>query len=150
MYPFPRPVERINKVDVRPVIGWILDIPLTEWHQQNPPDKPLKPSMLTDLSWNNFGRETEYLLANYRNTYQRMLSVVMPGDKILPHVDEQDKDWMYRVHIPLLSNNNSKFVVDGKEYKLEPGWAYAVNTTVPHAVYNNGKTPRIHFMFDVK
>ncbi len=32
---------------------------------------------------------------------------------------------------------------------LDAGRAYAIDVRAPHAVRNDGATPRLHFMFDV-
>lgn len=111
--------------------------------------------MVTDLRWHDFGKYAaaieNALMSNFANcrAYQSMLSVVMPGHSIPPHKDMQGKSWVCRVHVPLLSNEQSKFIVSGVDFHLVPGNAYRVNTEEEHSVENNGDTPRIHFMFDV-
>ena len=65
----------------------------------------------------------------------------VPGTKLITHQDSPDK---IRVHIPIHTNKDSNWIIDGTEYHMEPGWAYLVNTTLPHSVENNGKTNRVH------
>jgi len=65
----------------------------------------------------------------------------VPGTKLITHQDSPDK---IRVHIPIHTNKDSNWIIDGIEYHMEPGWAYLVNTTLPHSVENNGKTNRVH------
>jgi len=65
----------------------------------------------------------------------------VPGTKLITHQDSPDK---IRVHIPIHTNKDSNWIINGKEYHMEPGWAYLVNTTLPHSVENNGKTNRVH------
>ncbi len=146
----------IGPVDHQPLADWITSIPFEEWPQQHRIDEQLRPSMVTDLDWHGFGTRTDDLVGELCSRYfaglipyQRMLSVVMPGHSIPPHVDEQGKNWLCRVHVPLASNDWSAFIVEGLELNMAPGWAYRVDTTKEHAVVNNGDTPRIHFMFDV-
>lgn len=111
--------------------------------------------MVTDIEWHNFGSLTDgavsWLMARFDGyvAYQRMLSVVMPGHSIPAHVDEQGKRWLCRVHVPLMSNEKSRFLVEGVPHEMKPGVAYRVDTRKEHAVTNDGDTPRIHFMFDV-
>ena len=111
--------------------------------------------MMTDLMWHDFGWITEPLVSGVMAAHfpgcretQRMLSTVMPGHSIEPHTDSQPPHWICRVHVPLTSNPESKFIVGGVAHRLEPGWAYRVNTEVVHSVENAGRTPRIHMMWD--
>jgi aspartyl/asparaginyl beta-hydroxylase (cupin superfamily) len=78
-----------------------------------------------------------------------MLTVVMPGHSIPPHVDEQPEAWLARIHVPLTTNDESRFIVGGEHHHMDIGSAYLVNTTVEHAVRNDGGTPRIHLMWDL-
>lgn len=112
--------------------------------------------MVTDPKWFGFGEVAKptvreiMLLFPGCAPYQQMLSCVMPGHSIEPHVDEQAPHWCCRIHVPLQSNAESVFTVGGENHSLVPGNAYRVNTRAEHSVANNGDTPRIHFMFDVR
>ena len=111
--------------------------------------------MVTDLSWFSMGERVNGLVEEVMVhlpgffPFQQMLSVVMPGHSIEPHVDHQPPHWKFRVHIPLVTNDRSLFTVDKKSYQLEVGRSYKVNTEMEHSVDNRGEAPRIHFMFDV-
>lgn len=149
-------VAPLGAVDATPMADWIAGIPLTAWPQQNPPDGELKPAMICDLNWRGFGAYAQpivdHVMARYFQNcaaYQQMLSVVMPGHDIPAHRDLQGPKWLTRVHVPLATNRRSKFIVDNVSYQMKVGTAYSVNTLALHAVTNDGKTPRIHFMFDV-
>lgn len=144
------------RVDVTDLVRWVSAIPFEEWPQQNRlEDGKIRPSMVTDLEWHGFGAMTDGIVQEIMQehpgcvAYQRMLSVVMPGHSIAPHVDGQGKNWVTRVHVPLVSNDWSTFIADGVEITMAPGFTYLVDTTKEHAVVNDGDTPRIHFMFDV-
>lgn len=65
----------------------------------------------------------------------------VPGTKLITHQDSTDK---IRIHIPIYTNNDSNWIINNKEYHMEAGWGYLVNTTLPHGVYNNGTTNRVH------
>ena len=146
--------EWIGDADVSALVEWIASIPFSEWHQQAPIDGQLRPSMMTDLDWHGFGAITDPVVAKlsrpfgWPRTCQRMLSVIMPGHQIGPHVDEQGPHWLARIHLPLCTNDRSTFIVGGITHRLRVGGAYKVNTLVEHAVDNQGAAPRIHFMFD--
>lgn len=113
--------------------------------------------MVSDLAWKGLGAHamplTAALLAAHfpgcvADTQQ--LSVVMPGHAIEPHTDSQPPQWLCRVHVPLISNPQSRFIVGGVAHAMRVGSAYRVNTEAMHAVENGGATPRIHYFFDVK
>lgn len=148
---------RLGPIDHKPLADWILAIPFEDWPQQRRlDDGKIRPSMVTDLEWHDFARRTDQTVSGIMHAhfgdylaYQRMLSVVMPGHSIAPHIDEQGKNWVCRVHVPLISNDRSFFIVEGRPQYFDPGFAYRVDTTKEHAVTNDGDTPRIHFMFDV-
>lgn len=142
------PVSSLGPVDIGELVAWISAIDFAEWPQQ----EAGRPAMVSDPAWYGFGRVTDKLVESLSNgrDYQRMLSVVLPGHCIPTHRDLQNPDWCGRVHVPLTSNAQSKFIVGGIEYWLEPGMAYLVDTEVEHSVTNDGATPRIHFMFDLK
>ena len=63
-----------------------------------------------------------------------------PGTKLITHQDQPDK---IRVHIPIYVNN-SNWIIDGEEMYMEPGYAYIVNTTLPHSIENFGPSNRVH------
>ncbi len=143
------------KADIASLVAWINAVAFEDWPQQHRWKGQLRPAMVNDLGWQDFGKQTDYLvselLAHFPNccAYQRMLSVVMPGQSIESHVDEQISGWVGRVHVPLTTNIDSKFIVEDTVYNLKIGMAYLVNVRALHAVENFGLTPRIHFMFDV-
>jgi hypothetical protein len=149
------PVEVLGPVDCRAMREWIQRIPLEKWPPQSFTE--LMPAMVNNLNWFGFG-DYAIPLANglikdhfpHGSAYQYMLSVVMPGHNIPPHVDLQPNEWVTRVHVPLVSNEKSRFIVEGIPHVLSPGTAYTVDTTREHAVANDGLTPRIHFMFDIR
>ena len=70
-----------------------------------------------------------------------LISAHTPGTKLITHQDATDK---IRVHIPIYTNEQSLWTIGEKDYHLEPGWAYLINTTLPHSLENKGSTPRIH------
>lgn len=147
--------EWIADADVDDVVDWITAISFSAWHQQHPIDAQLRPAMMTDPGWNGFGAVTDPVVFGLQRqfgwprTTQRMLSVVMPGHSIPEHIDEQGPDWLARIHLPLTTNDQSQFLVDGAAHQMRVGSAYRVNTLARHGVRNDGATPRIHLMFDV-
>lgn len=150
-------VEYLADVDIGKVAAWIAAIPFEDWHQQHRlADGQIRPAMMTDLGWHGFGAMVAPIVESLMGHFpgctpdQRMLSVVMPGHSIEPHTDSQPPNWICRVHVPLTSNPESRFIVGGDAHHLEPGHAYKVNTLAVHSVENDGTMPRTHFMFDVR
>lgn len=145
------------RVDIAPAAAWLAAIPWEEWPQQHRlADGGIRPAMVTDLEWHGFGVIVEPITAAVlehfpgARAFQQMLSVVMPGHAIEPHRDHQAPYWLSRIHVPLTSNDEAWFIVNGVRHRLEPWFAYKINTEAEHAVVNDGSTPRVHFMFDVR
>jgi hypothetical protein len=63
------------------------------------------------------------------------------GFKLITHQDQNDK---IRIHIPIYVDNSSNWIIDGEEMFMEPGYAYIVNTTLPHSIENRGPNNRVH------
>jgi aspartyl/asparaginyl beta-hydroxylase (cupin superfamily) len=152
------PIQLLEEgLNVSGLVDWITLIDFEDWPQQHRIDHQLRPAMVNDLEWNRFGIETDDLvqdlmLRHFTNAeaFNRMLSVVMPHHWVGRHTDAQQPNWLHRVHVPLATNNASFMFVGELQHNLSVGSAYLIDTTVAHAVSNNGETPRIHFMFDVK
>jgi len=70
-----------------------------------------------------------------------LVTIHTPGTKLITHQDSPDK---LRIHIPIYTNLDSNWIIDGNEINMQPGWAYLVNTTLPHSLENKGQTNRIH------
>lgn len=149
-------VAFLRAVEVADMVRWVATISFADWHQQTPlSDGQLRPAMMTDPAWHGFGAAAAPVIAQVLPLFpgcdarQVMLSVVMPGHAIEPHRDAQPPGWICRVHVPLTSNPESRFIVGGEAHHLDVGAAYRVNTEIEHAVENGGATPRIHLMTDI-
>lgn len=78
------------------------------------------------------------------------ISGLSPGGKILEHVDKSPIfQAVHRVHLPLLTNKDVVFQVDGTGYTFEQGKFYEFDNTRPHAVFNNSTQERIHLIIDL-
>jgi aspartyl/asparaginyl beta-hydroxylase (cupin superfamily) len=72
-----------------------------------------------------------------------------PGGIIHPHRDENPAaKWPHKIHVPIQTNTDVTFFVDGTGYHLEEGEAVEVNNMGLHAVENRGETDRIHLIFE--
>lgn len=140
-------------VDVTPVAEWLSAIPFEDWPQQS--RTMLKPAMVTDRNWHEFGAKTDAMVAELIRALPgcseswRALSAVMPGHAIETHQDQQPEQWRGRVHVPILSNSESLFIIENLVYRMFAGLAYMVDTRDSHAIVNAGETARVHLMFDI-
>jgi hypothetical protein len=78
-----------------------------------------------------------------------MLARMAPGGVIHPHRDQNPAaKWPHKIHVPLLTNDDVTFCVDGKGYHFAEGQAVEVNNMGLHAVENRGSSDRIHLIFE--
>jgi aspartyl/asparaginyl beta-hydroxylase (cupin superfamily) len=79
-----------------------------------------------------------------------MLAELAPGGEVTAHKDARPALVMvHRCHLPILTNKDVSFFVDGRDYYLEPGIAYEFDNTRLHAVHNRSATRRVHLMCDI-
>ena len=74
-----------------------------------------------------------------------------PGSTIREHRDD-GLGFLYgeaRLHIPIATNPDVKFIVDGKPVVMKSGECWYVDFTMPHHVFNGGSEPRIHLVIDL-
>lgn len=75
---------------------------------------------------------------------------LFPGDMLPYH---RDPTWWHehshRIHIPVLTNPECFWLVEGRETHLKVGKYYEINNRKFHTVINRGSTPRLHLVFDI-
>lgn len=142
----------LDRVHIAPLVAWLEAIPWADWPVQNDG----RPAMVNDPAWHDLALVTagiryDVMTAHFAHCRDAnvMLSAVMPGADIPPHADRQAPEWVTRVHVPIVSNPSSAFVIAGQDYRLAPGLAYAIDIRRTHAVVNAGDVPRVHLMWDV-
>ena len=78
-----------------------------------------------------------------------MLARMAPGGVIHPHRDQNPAaKWPHKIHVPLQTNTDVTFFVEGVGYHFAEGEAVEVNNMGLHAVENRGATDRIHLIFE--
>jgi hypothetical protein len=78
-----------------------------------------------------------------------MLARMAPGGVIHPHRDQNPAaKWPHKIHVPLKTNDDVAFYVDGIGYHFAEGEAVEVNNMGVHAVQNRGQGERIHLIFE--
>lgn len=73
-----------------------------------------------------------------------------PGSVIKEHSDYNlgYEDGVFRIHIPITTNENVHFFINSEEVKMLPSTCWYGNFNLPHSVRNEGKTDRIHLVMD--
>jgi hypothetical protein len=85
-----------------------------------------------------------------RGVYPRvMLARMAAGGVIQPHRDANPAaKWPHKIHVPIVTNDQVVFRVEGAQYVMPEGEGVEVNNMGTHAVENRGDTDRIHLIFE--
>lgn len=70
-----------------------------------------------------------------------------PNGLILPHVDE-GHEVSHRIHVPILTNDQVFFTVDGERLHMRPGEIWEINNSRLHYVENRGAEERVHLVLN--
>lgn len=75
---------------------------------------------------------------------------VGPGSRIREHKDYNLslEDGEIRLHVPITTNPEVEFFVDGERVGMQAGECWYINFNLPHRVANLGATTRIHLVMD--
>jgi len=73
-----------------------------------------------------------------------------PGSRIREHRDYKlgYEDGEIRIHVPVTSNPEVEFYLDGERVVMNEGECWYINFNLPHQVENRGGTDRIHLVVD--
>ena len=170
-------VRQLGTIDIARLREAVLAIPEARWNAENA-SKPNKFDTLASTRhivfrfvsnfvdwrhsyerplWHEWKALLEPVLAaataDYgyrRGEYPRvMLARMAPGGEIEEHRDTNPAaQWPHKIHLPLVTNPDVTFFVDGVGYHLAEGEAVEVNNMAYHAVTNAGSTDRIHLIFE--
>lgn len=78
-----------------------------------------------------------------------MVANLVKGGKIDEHYDAAPSfEIGHRIHVPLQTNDNVKFMIDENRHILKVGEAYEINNLKYHSVDNDGDEDRYHLVFD--
>jgi hypothetical protein len=78
-----------------------------------------------------------------------MLVVLRRGSEIKEHVDASiNLINCRRVHVPIITNEDVIFTVNGTSVFLEEGTGYEINNQELHSVVNNSPSDRVHLIVD--
>jgi hypothetical protein len=73
-----------------------------------------------------------------------------PGSVIKEHVDAflDIEDGAVRLHVPVVTNSDVDFRLNGKRLEMAPGSAWYMGVGNPHSVANRGSSDRVHLVID--
>lgn len=75
-----------------------------------------------------------------------------PGGNILEHCDDDlglpDAD--LRLHVPVLTDAQVDFLLDGERVPMQPGECWYLDLSRPHRVENHGGADRVHLVLDAR
>ncbi len=78
-----------------------------------------------------------------------MFAKLLAGMSIDEHFDDHPTFTIgHRIHVPLVTNEDVRFVIAGENYNLKEGIAYEVSNLDYHYVANPSDQDRVHFIFD--
>ena len=170
-------IRRLGAVDISRLSEAVLAIPDAVWEQENA-NKPNRFGALDATrhiifrfvsSFNDWRSSDDKALwaewrpvlepvltaatADYgyaRGAFPRvMLAKMAPGGVIHPHRDANPAaKWPHKIHVPIQTNQDVTFYVDGIGYHFAAGEAVEVNNMGLHAVENRGSTDQIHLIFE--
>lgn len=79
-----------------------------------------------------------------------MLARLAAGAVIDPHRDGAGSNLStHKIHVPLITNPQVRFLTGAHEHEMRVGRAYEVNNVGVHGAINRGAEDRIHFIFEV-
>lgn len=72
------------------------------------------------------------------------------GAVVNMHTDHElgYEDGVFRVHIPIHTNEGVVFTLNGTELRMKEGEAWYTNVNLPHGVVNTGTSARVNLVFD--
>jgi hypothetical protein len=77
-----------------------------------------------------------------------MLARLAAGGEVSRHSDGEASHYIHKIHVPLITNKETIFHIGQQSQHLPVGEIYEVNNKRVHAVRNDGKHERIHFIFE--
>ena len=85
---------------------------------------------------------------NFRMNGLMAKSGLSPHEENIIHGEHNEKLRM-RFHLPVISNENARMMLDGEQFRFLPGYIYFFNNGCVHSADNSGDAARYHFVWDV-
>lgn len=93
------------------------------------------------------------VLSSFQSTVlAARLMRLAPGSVVKEHTDVglRFEEGLARVHIPILTNPDVEFYLNGSRVVLAAGSCWYLRLSDPHRVANRGKSDRVHLVVDLK
>ena len=162
-------MEEFLPVHIGEILGWCHHWPADQWpvisRAPIPPIErakmippyigPIRMSAVDNWEWNALVHAAEpvanLLMKHFPDCYMHKpwLSACFPSFYVEFHTDQQPENFVTRIHCPIITNPLARINVAGTKYYPKVGLSYKIDTRIEHAVKNDGKEVRIHFIFDV-
>jgi len=80
----------------------------------------------------------------------RAMFIKLPAKKsIAKHIDRgHHLETCDRIHLPIITDNNVKFIINETVYPMPSGVVARINNNVLHGVENNSENDRVHLVMD--
>ncbi len=91
------------------------------------------------------------VLSHFKCPMQAVRLLQLSPDSIIkPHRDYRlgYEDNNFRLHIPITTNPDINFILDGNRLKMLPGECWYTNVNFLHSVSNKGSSDRVHLVID--
>ncbi len=111
----------------------------------------------SDLKWFQCNIDPQWPIAaqilnelGARNPELMVFYYLEPGAKIHPHRDLSGAALSNRIrfHVPIITNPDVFFIVDGQRVIMKPGELWCLDTSYTHSVANEGAQSRIHIVLE--
>ena len=105
-----------------------------------------KYSDLIERSLKHISDNTDIKFKEYICFFARL----RPNGKVGQHTDLGDfLETCHRIHIPIITHPECKYIIEDVEYHWEPGNVYEFDNTRMHGVDNRSDQWRVHLMFNL-
>jgi hypothetical protein len=84
------------------------------------------------------------------SAFKSFLTRLPAGAKVTGHTDRSPIYHLSRRHhIPIITNNDVKFIIDGEVLNMKVGECWEISNQKFHEVSNNGTDDRVHLIIDI-
>ena len=174
-YPKTDSFNRIGSADISALLERVRDIPESQWNAENE-YKPNKYAQLNDTRHVMFRFVKQESMFDYYDCplWDEWKDVVLPvmeqaakglgyknyrfprvmlarlpaGGEISTHIDREASSYSHKIHVPLITNPETRFSVGKEDVHLPAGDIVEVNNKRLHGAKNAGKNDRVHLIFE--
>ena len=170
------PYSNIVDIDVSELSKEINNLDQLKWDDWKLRQTRFPPHKRTNsipFIWNNWDQKTKSMKIEHMNQDSRLWELIIPilqnlrkkyegtivnclfarlpsKEKIFPHKDTGIHLLLInRIHVPIKTNSDVKFFIDGKKYVFPPGRCFELSNEKQHAVFNMSDEDRVHLIIDI-